>query len=353
VIEYYEAPGSEGAATAAYATYSFIGGHDVTWGSGALYPDYTYLRPEFGYAGDSFNGPSYLAERMIMNNTVEGHNLDDDFENARSYYASLSQNFALEVDNVVSSVQWSGLFLDCTGATETSNGLPRYIITLDADIFASISWYSLVNCSSEGVWIINIGGTDDVTFQGGDFPGISERVLFNVLGSGRTINVASGVAGNILGPNNYFSQTGGVTHGLVIVGDILASLSATNPNCYDFQAYDIVTVTTSSINSGDTSIDVANNDNFATGDSLNLGGTQNVTITGLFVINGQDVITVNPPSSGDYGSGTFLTTTVPNPTFNNRTVTPPTVIDQSSSNGSSILSAAFALLIAALIYTLF
>jgi len=297
-----------------------------------------------------------LAGRMIGSISSLGNSLDNDFENARSYYTALSQNFALETDNVVATVQWGGLFLDCTGATETDvhSGLPRYIVTVDADMVSSTTWWSLNNCA-DGVWIINIGGTDDVSFTGGDFPGISERVVFNVLGSGRTINVASGVAGNLLGPNHYFSQTGGVTHGLVIVGDILACISTTEPNCHDFQSYDIVTVNTGDINSGDDSIPVSGNTQFALGDSLDInGGSESVTVTSLSIVDGQSYINVDPAVSGNYASGTFMSTTVNDPSLHNRTLTPPTIITTTSSaNGASGLTVGITAVVAAFFYALF
>jgi len=313
-------------------TFSFIGGHAVSWASGALYPDNTFLRPEFGFDGDSFTGPSYLASRMIANISTLGYNLDSDFEDARSYYVALSSNFELETDNVALTAQWSGIFLDCTNATEVSNGLPRYIVTIDSSVLAASTWWSLNACDINGVWIINIGGTGDVTFQGANFPGISERVLFNVLGSGRTINVGSGVTGSILGPNQEYSQTGGATYGLVIVGDVSAALSTSQPNCADFAPFDVVTVNIQPINSGDTSIAVSGNGQFTGGDSLDVGGSENVIVQETIIDNGQYYMTVNPPVSGSYGSGTFLTTTVNNP--NNRTITPPTIIDGSSSGSS-------------------
>jgi len=297
-----------------------------------------------------------LASRMIGNISTLGHSLDNDFENARSYYTALSQNFALETDNVAASVQWGGLFLDCTGATETDvhSGLPSYIVTVDADMVSSTTWWSMNNCA-DGVWIINIGGTDDVSFSGGDFPGVSERVVFNVLGSGRTINVASGVAGNILGPNQYFSQTGGVTHGLVIVGDVISALSTTEPDCHDFQSYDIVTVNTDAANSGDSNIAVSGNSQFALGDSLDInGGVESVTITQLTIVDGQPFLTVDPAITGNYASGTFMGTTVNKPSSHNRTLTPPTIITTTSSaNGASGLTVGITAIIAAFFYALF
>jgi len=297
-----------------------------------------------------------LAGRMIGSISTLGHSLDNDFENARSYYTSLSQNFALETDNVAASIQWGGLFLDCTGATETDthSGLPRFIVTIDSDMLLGSTWWSLNNCA-DGVWIINIGGADDVTFQGGDFPGISERVLFNVLGSGRTISVVSGVSGNILGPNHYFSQTGGVTHGLVIVGDILASLSTTQPDCHDFQSYDIVTVNTDTINAGDSDIPVAGNTQFALGDQVDInGGSESVTVTDLTIVDGQSYITVDPAVSGSYTQGTFISTTINDPSLHNRTLSTPTVITTTSSaNGASGLTVGITAIVAAFFYALF
>jgi len=79
-----------------------------------------------------------------------------------------------------------------------------------------------------------------MVFQGGDFPGIGEKIVFNIVGYGRIVNVDSGVNANILAPTNTVQQNGGVTRALVIAGDITLWKSGTNPSCSDFQTFDIV-----------------------------------------------------------------------------------------------------------------
>jgi len=318
-------------------------GGNAAWGSGELYPDDT-TKEENAFVGGSFNGASYLEARITANDTTQGGNLDADFESARAYYTSISQNLALEADNVVATIQWSGLFLTCADASATS-----YAVTVDGDTFAQISWYSVDNCNPSATWVFNVGGTDQVSFVGGSFPGVAEIVLYNILGSGRDIFVESGVIGNILAPNHYYSQIGGNTLGIVIAGDVLTIKSASMPFCSDFQNYGIDTFSSDAIAAGSNSINVVSLNAFNDGDQVTVGDGDTVTISELQIVDGQPVLVVDPAVGGDYPSNTNIhvtvngnaTRTIPNPTI----ITTPA--GSSSENSAVVISAAaFVLLIA-------
>jgi choice-of-anchor A domain-containing protein len=294
--------------------FSLISGHDLSWAGGGLYPSTETGKVEWAFVGDSFTGASYLAERIGGNATTAGRYLDADFDTARNYYASISDNLALEANNVVVTEQWSGLFLTCNSNTAT-----RHVATVDGAVFGRVSWYSLEGCNAAATWIINVGGSGAVDLNGGNFPGIAERVLYNILGSGRTVSSSSGVAGNILAPRHTFQQTGGVTHGLVIAGDITAALSTSNPNCEDFAAFTINTVSTGAVEAGSTRVPVAGLSSFVAGDTITIQSSgEEATIDGLLMVDGQPTLELsaalaNPIDEGSFIEGTVSDANTPRP----------------------------------------
>jgi len=119
---------------------------------------------------------------------------------------------ANNADNTVHNVQWSGLYITCNSAIAST-----YFLTLTPSEMTSYTWTSLSNCNAGARWIINIVGTTDVTFSGGSFPANAEQVIYNIQGSGRTINVgATQVEGSIVAPFNNVNQPNGVILGKVI-----------------------------------------------------------------------------------------------------------------------------------------
>jgi len=246
--------------------------------------------------------PADIQARFI--NTSLG-NLDSMFENARSYYQAISDNFAQQVDNANATVQWSGLFITCYDVTAL-----RYSLTVGGSVFGQITWYSAFNCNPLAQWTINIGGEGDVTFQGGNFPGILESTLFNVLGSGRNIQSTTGVVGNILAPSNTLTQSGGNIGGLVIVGNIANALSIMLPDCSDFHNFDVYAVLDQGANAGDTRIYVASLSGYADGDVITINGQETVTIVDRGILNGQAYIDVTPALQNNYPSGTFIKSSV-------------------------------------------
>jgi len=80
---------------------------------------------------------------------------------------------------------------------------------------------------------INIAGSSSVVvFQGDDIPHESEKTLYNILGTGRLIKIQTQVNGNILAPNNQYTQPGsGVVVGNVIVGNVQQAHQINRVNC--------------------------------------------------------------------------------------------------------------------------
>jgi len=311
--------------------FSFVAGHSCSWENGGLFPDSTSFRVEYGYVGTTFTGPSYLAQRMVANQTTAG-DLDDDFDNAQAYYVALSQNFALEDTNVDVSSQWSGIFFNCTEESD------RYVANVDASLLNAATWYSVEpSCQYGATWIINVVGTDDVTFQGGDFPGIIEKVIYNIVGTGRTITSTSGVVGNVLSPSNTFSQTGGVTRGIVIASDIPNYLSGTNPDCESFLPFEIIVQVNGQADAGSSQIPVASFSQLINGDTIDTG-TGSTQVVGRLQDGDQSYLQVNPPTNDNLGSGSFISTTVANPALP-RTQSNITVVQSSKSGGPSSIPA--------------
>jgi len=96
---------------------------------------------------------------------------------------------------------------------------------------ATYTYTSVDNCNVQANWAINIGGTGDVFIRGDSFPGVPGAVVYNVIGSGRTISVdETAVNGAILAPLNTLNQTGGVILGKVVAGNIVNALQVNREN---------------------------------------------------------------------------------------------------------------------------
>lgn len=318
-----------------FTGYSFVVGGDLTWVAGELYPD--TVQTEYALVGGSFAGADYLASRVYNNASVLS-TLPEHFDNAQPYYTALQNNLNIETSNAAYTSQYSGLFVTC------SENSDRYVLSVDSnDLSASLWWSVDSSCQYGSTWIINVVGNGDVMFQGGDFPGIGEQILYNIIGSNRLITVSSGVNGNILAPNNQFVQTGGVTSGLIIVADIQYISSAENPNCNAFQPFDIVVKTPQngqrSAKKDSTpadEIEVASFSQIIVGDVCSVSGfAQNFTVTGRIEDNGKYYLQVTPTPSMTIPAGSTIVCEVSNP-YANRTQTPITVISTQESSASTV-----------------
>jgi choice-of-anchor A domain-containing protein len=218
-----------------YVPYSVVVGNNFNFGSGAVYPEgnnYPYqVTEEDLFVGGTFTGEQDLADRVLGScsgsssciATVQSY-----FDQAQACYSGYQNTLAAHSDNVAVLIQWSGLYLTCNSAVDAT-----YYVTLTPDQMTQYTWISLSGCNVNARWVINVAGTADVTFTSGSFPATEGAVIYNVLGSGRKINVQwTQLDGSILAPQNILNQTGGVIRGKVVVADVIASLQMNKNQCF-------------------------------------------------------------------------------------------------------------------------
>jgi len=210
--------------------YAVVVGHNCNWASGDVYPDGSGIpyagEEENIFVGGTFTGSSDLALRVTGGPCDSC--LDNDFDNAQSYYSTLSDAFAAVPDNVVAVIQYTQMTITCSDSEAFS-----YSVTVDGDDFSTVTYYTVVGCNRFAQIVINIGGTGStVEFQGDDIPHDAEKVLYNVLGANRIVLIETEVTGNILAPNNQFNQPGdGVVVGVVIVANVQQALQINRVHC--------------------------------------------------------------------------------------------------------------------------
>jgi len=211
--------------------YALVVGNNLNWGSGAVYPDGSNV-PHAGaqediFVGSSVTGPDYLTELVTGSCSTPGC-LDSSFDALQACYGSYQTEMASHADNVDSIIQWSGLYLTCQDASAS-----EYYVTLQAYQMDTYTWINLDNCNSDARWIINIPGTDDVSFSGGSFPGNAASIVYNIQGSGRNVRVGNTqLVGTVLAPYNKFFDVGSVVIGKVIAGDIGTSHQTNRAQCF-------------------------------------------------------------------------------------------------------------------------
>jgi choice-of-anchor A domain-containing protein len=210
--------------------FSLVAGGAVMWQSGALYPDGTG-NPFAGaqedmFVGDSFSGASYLESLVVGQCTVPGC-LNSYFDAVQSCYGGY-QSALNQPDNVQSVYQWSGLYITCNDPDALV-----YYISINPSQFSSFTYTVAESCNSDAKWVINIGGTSDFTISGASFPASANAVVYNVLGSGRTITVENTqVQGSVFAPYNTLYQPSGDIYGRVVAADISMSLQINQNQCY-------------------------------------------------------------------------------------------------------------------------
>jgi choice-of-anchor A domain-containing protein len=203
--------------------YSIIAG-SLSWGSGSLSPD--SAAAGLAFVAGNYSVPAYLASKV---NGTCGDNvscLETLFDDAHSCYVDLQNELSGHVDNVDVSVTFSQLKFSCNSSEN------RYYATITTDQMNAATWYGISSsCNINAQFVININGTGDVDFHGDGFPANPDNVVYNILGSGRVIDVHTAVNGAILAPNNSLNQTSGVIRGKVIVGDVVFALQINKPVC--------------------------------------------------------------------------------------------------------------------------
>lgn len=131
------------------------------------------------YIGGVFNGPQYLNDRIISYTQTPVTAIAS-LDAAKTFYTRLQDKLAAAPTNAQSRVQWGGVFIKCNSVVDDF-----YYINIDAADLAASTWWNLENCNFQAHYVLNIVGTSDVLLQGGDFPTITERVIFNIVGSNR------------------------------------------------------------------------------------------------------------------------------------------------------------------------
>jgi len=207
-----------------YVPYSLVVGNSAIFQSGTVYPDGSSTSQEEDiFCVGEFEGPAYLSARVH-----NGSSIDTEFVAAQTYYTQLSNAFASVVDNAVSTFEFGGIFIVCNDPNATSIS-----VTINDTTWSSSTYFGQPeNCNQDAQFVFNIAGSNNVSFQGGRWSFTPpEKVLFNIIGSGRTVFVSTEIYGSILAPNNAFQWTGGVTNGQLIFGDVLQSSQMNRLNC--------------------------------------------------------------------------------------------------------------------------
>jgi choice-of-anchor A domain-containing protein len=198
--------------------FALVVGRDLSFSDGSVYPDGSNTpypgQKENIFVGSTFTGPQYLADRVTSCNGQAGC-LDSAFTAAKRCYAGFQSELAEARDNVQVAVQFGGLLLTCDSSEDN-----RHVASVTPQQLADITYYVIQNCNFQAQWVLNIRGFGDVTVQGDNFPGNPGAVIYNFLGTGRTLNIANSFWGSILAPFNNVYQLNGVVIGKVVAGNI-------------------------------------------------------------------------------------------------------------------------------------
>jgi len=313
----------------AYTLFSLVSAGNITYTNGQIHPDAgslwqatddknrTYSKP-WGYvgAGQNFFASDYLKSSQLQNVYLT----TSQFDLAQQYYAKISNLLsALPVSAVSSVIYGDGLQITCQNASDL------YHVKVDGDLLSSTNWYVLAGCSWDASFIIDVTGINDITIKGAPFPGIVERVIYNVLGTNRAIYGTNGVNGNILAPFNAYSQHNGVTYGRVIVGDVFEARQNNKPNCTNFELITISNAIMKPIKMGDTMIYVVDVSNYNQGDQVCVGASCVEVVSGIVVdvpdTPQQNIIVIGEPFPNDVAIPQLLSTPVnPNTSTRNQPI---------------------------------
>jgi choice-of-anchor A domain-containing protein len=319
-----------------YLPYSVVVGGDLTWISGNAFPNGNGIpyagEEEDIFVGGVFTGPTDLSDRVLGGPCASTGCLDAFFDSALSCYRTFQSTELAYNDNAVQSSSFSGMFVTCNDATENT-----YYIKLTASDLAAVTYFSTSNCNFQANWVINIIGTDDVTFTGGSFPAPAGAVLYNVIGSGRTIYVHdTDLNGHLLAPDNFLNQTNGVIHGKVVVGNVLFSLQINKEDiCQTPGNVTLTTVSTGPCTTC-TSVTTPGDGGLVPGDTASIDGGQNAVITAVTAtsITFDSAVTVK--------AGSKITATVDGASGRGAAPT--------ATSGVAQIAASFALLFAVLLF---
>jgi len=323
--------------------YSLVAGRDVTWISGSIFPDGTGVPypgdREDMFVGGAFTGANDLSLRVHGPCGSTGC-LDSYFDSAKTCYEGYQSVLGSQPDNVDQTVMWSGLFLTCQDATADV-----YFVTLTSDVMSTYTYTSVDNCNFQAYWVINIAGNDDVSIGGASFPAICGGVVYNVLGSGRTVTITeTSVCGHVLAPDNIVYQPGGVIVGKVVAGDITMSLQINKQNnCPNPGTVNLPTANTAPAPAGQDYLQLASRGNIQPNDIVTIGQQSNVVVS----FNGNQM-QLNSALSADVPAGSIIVATVSN--ANGRPIESNESTSSQNSASSVAVVASFVLALIALAF---
>jgi fibro-slime domain-containing protein/choice-of-anchor A domain-containing protein len=201
--------------------YCVVVGGNAGFTDGSVHPDGSgnpYPGTQEGiFVGGQFSAPAYLqALRPVPAGKCQNAGcLASTFDNAHSCYRQFSNDLASAPANTVYDIKYGGIHITCNSITDL-----RYTVNINPADFAHSTYYWTENCNLQAEWVLNIIGTGDVTITGDNFPANPGAVVYNFIGSGRTLNILNSIWGSILAPDNSVHATSGVIIGKVVAGDI-------------------------------------------------------------------------------------------------------------------------------------
>jgi hypothetical protein len=175
----------------------------------------------------------------------------------------LQNTFAALTPNTNSFVEFQGLDITCDDITAT-----RYVLNVDGATISSVTWYTTHNCNLGAVWIINVLGSGDVRFSGDHLPTVAEKTVWNIVGTGRDVEVVTEVRGNMLAPHNNLIQTGGVIKGKVVFGNVDFSLQINLPDCFTYILVRVNDFLAEGCEAGDLCVNLVSGGVLAVGDEI-------------------------------------------------------------------------------------
>jgi len=275
-----------------FTPYALVAGRDLSWGSGAVYPDGSgipipeQLQEEIFVGGVATNLPGYL-QALVTGTCGTPGCLDASFDTAFNFYKFTQSQFAALPANTQATVQFQGLSITCNDAAAT-----RYVLNVQGDTLSGVTWYTTHGCNLGAVWVINVLGSGNVQFQGDFLPTIAEKTVWNIIGAGRTVTVLTEVRGNMLAPQNTLSQTGGVIKGKVVFGNIAFSLQINLPDCFDLILVRVNDFCAKPANNGDLCVTLVSGGVLAIGDKIAFAINPNVVYTITSTLNKDGTMTV-------------------------------------------------------------
>jgi len=192
----------------------------------------------------------------------------------------------------------------------------------------------------------------DADITGGSFPAVAGGVVYNVVGSGRYIEVtATGLSGHLLAPDCDLNQTSSVIVGKVVVRNYLFANQVNKPCPSDLTTP--VTIPSVVIDDDVPRKRQASYDTFTAGKDVFVVGDVVHTDAGVttIVARSGNVYTVNPPFMSKLAVGSVVYTVVTDVQQPREAYVVPTPSTNANSNSASGITAFFALV--ALLLVLF